>query len=134
MTRLRACCDRMERQVRAEAGLSEAQCALLVALPPDRPIAIGDLCHDISLSPSRGGRIVEELVGRGLVARQPDPHDRRVARIALTEAGRAVRTKLDGLLAGCEQAVVSRLKPKELAIVRTGLSLLVRAMDERHAH
>jgi len=129
MTMLRSCCERMEQQVREQAGLTEAQCWLLTCMPADEPVSTGQVCVDAGLSPSRGGRIVEELVKSGLLARRPDPADRRVARVGLTERGRAIKRQVDEMLQACEAEVVSRLAPTELATVETGLALLLRALD-----
>ena len=38
--------------------------------------------------------VVDKLEARGLVARQPDPQDRRVKMLAVTDAGNEVRRRL----------------------------------------
>jgi DNA-binding MarR family transcriptional regulator len=52
--------------------------------------AIGEA---IQAPPSRMVAIVDELEGRGLIDRRPDPGDRRVHALYLTADGRAVLTK-----------------------------------------
>ena len=54
----------------------------------DRPVRITDLHRRVLLSQPALSRLVDRLVERGLVERCEDPGDRRVVRLALTDAGR----------------------------------------------
>lgn len=53
------------------------------------PQRIGELHQHVLLSQPALSRMVDRLVERGLVRRQPDPADRRGVRLSLTGAGRA---------------------------------------------
>jgi DNA-binding MarR family transcriptional regulator len=55
----------------------------------DGPVRITDLHRRVLLSQPALSRMVDRLVERGLVERCEDAGDRRVVRLALTEAGRA---------------------------------------------
>lgn len=55
----------------------------------DRPVRITDLHRRVLLSQPALSRLVDRLVERGLVERCEDAGDRRVVRLALTEAGRS---------------------------------------------
>ena len=130
LAQLRACCERMESQIQEQSGLSEAQCGVLFCMPDVEAITTGELCVEAGLSPSRGGRIVEELVQLGLVERQTGGRDRRIANLVLSGHGRKIKGRLDSLLQACERDVASRLSSSELEIVRSGLALLTRAMTD----
>ena len=119
----------MERKIQEEAGLSEAQCSFLAAIPADRPINAGDLCRAVNLSPSRGSRVIEDMVQRGLVSRQADPVDRRVALVTLNPEGLRLKNQVEALLQTCEAALSTKLSDGEMAAVREGLTLLLRAMN-----
>ncbi len=129
MARLRTCCERMERKVQAEADLSEAQCAFLAVIPADRPINTGDVCRAVGLSPSRGSRVIEDLAQRGLVMREPDPADRRIALVVLTPAGKQFK-RLELLLDRCEEVISNQLSDDETATVQAGLALLLRVKEK----
>jgi DNA-binding MarR family transcriptional regulator len=58
---------------------------VLVARGPQRVI---DLAQELSVTSSTATRMCNRLVGKGLVARQVRPDDRRAAWITLTAAGR----------------------------------------------
>jgi DNA-binding MarR family transcriptional regulator len=55
----------------------------------DEPVRLTDLHRRVLLSQPALSRMVDRLVDRGLVERCPDPSDKRVVRLALTDAGRA---------------------------------------------
>jgi DNA-binding MarR family transcriptional regulator len=55
------------------------------------PVRISELDHHVLLSQPALSRLVDRLVSRGLVRRQPDPADGRGILLALTDAGRAVQ-------------------------------------------
>lgn len=55
------------------------------------PVRIGDLQEHVLLSQPALSRLVDRLVGRGLVQRDPDPSDARVVLISLTDVGRDIQ-------------------------------------------
>ncbi|MGH9056436.1 MAG: MarR family winged helix-turn-helix transcriptional regulator [Acidimicrobiales bacterium] len=78
-----------EQQARS-AGLTPAQHQLLLAVrghpEPGGPTIREVADHLLSQHHSVVG-LVDRAVGAGLVERHEDPHDRRVARVRLTDAG-----------------------------------------------
>jgi DNA-binding MarR family transcriptional regulator len=60
----------------------------------DQPRAMGEIATYLHCDNSNVTGIVDGLEERGLVERQPAPHDRRVKLIALTAEGRSLRTRL----------------------------------------
>jgi len=60
----------------------------------DQPRAMGEIATYLHCDNSNVTGIVDGLEERGLVERQPAPHDRRVKLIALTAEGRRLRTRL----------------------------------------
>ncbi|MFJ8042615.1 MarR family winged helix-turn-helix transcriptional regulator [Kitasatospora sp. NPDC096147] len=68
-------------------SLPMAQVELLQTLAA-APLRVGELATRQRLAPNTVSGLVGKLLDAGFVDRQPDPGDRRTARIALTEAGR----------------------------------------------
>ena len=62
--------------------------------------------------------LLDELEGAGLVARQPDPADRRVRRITLTEDGRARLCALERALRAAEERLLEPLDADERVTLR----------------
>lgn len=56
----------------------------------DEPMTMGDLSRALDVPLSSATRIVDLLVKINCVTRLPDPDDRRVVRVALTESGTAM--------------------------------------------
>ena len=99
-----------EDQAQAE-GITHVQHQLLVAVkghPGDLPPTIGELAGYLLLRPHSTVELVDRAVAAGLVERTRDPHDGRVVRVRLTEAG-------DRILQELTPAHLARLN--ELAVV-----------------
>jgi DNA-binding MarR family transcriptional regulator len=99
-----------EDQAQAE-GITHVQHQLLVAIkghPGDLPPTIGELAGYLLLRPHSTVELVDRAVAAGLVERTRDPHDGRVVRVRLTEAG-------DRILQELTPAHLTRLN--ELAVV-----------------
>lgn len=60
---------------------------ILARSPPAMPL--GELIGSLGLSKQSSGQLVDQLVNRGYVVRQPDEHDRRRLTVSLTELGHA---------------------------------------------
>ncbi|MEV2242777.1 MarR family transcriptional regulator [Micromonospora sp. NPDC049891] len=72
------------------AGLSAAQACLLEHLSRGSR-SMGELALELSCDASNVTQLVSRLEARGLVARVPDPDDRRIKRVSITPTGRDVR-------------------------------------------
>ncbi|WP_354639434.1 MarR family winged helix-turn-helix transcriptional regulator [Kitasatospora camelliae] len=68
-------------------SLPMAQVELLQTLAA-APLRVGELAARQRLAPNTVSGLIGKLLEAGFVDRQPDPGDRRTARIALTDAGR----------------------------------------------
>jgi DNA-binding MarR family transcriptional regulator len=110
-------------------SLPMAQVELLLALHDHQPARVGQLANLLQLAPNTVSGLVQVLVEAGLTARAPDPGDRRVAVVTLTEAGRTQ-------LADWEQAhqqrignALDQLPAADQTTVRTALPALARLVD-----
>ena len=88
----------MEQPILDRHGLTMWAYAVLTALN-DRPMRTqAALADSIGADKTRLIRVLDDLQRRGLIDREPDPADRRVRLLALTDAGRqahrAVRTEI----------------------------------------
>jgi DNA-binding MarR family transcriptional regulator len=70
-------------------GLSEGRLQILMRLRHERDgVALGELAQMLSVSPRNITGLIDNLERDGLVARVPDPADRRSVLATLTEKGR----------------------------------------------
>ena len=107
-----------------------AQVELLMTLAEHAPARVGRLAELLRLAPNTISGLVQQLADAGLVSRQTDLDDRRVARVALTDAGRRelrswqqaherrIGAALRSLPAGDQQAVANALPALDLLVDR----------------
>jgi DNA-binding MarR family transcriptional regulator len=127
---LRETLGQLVRRLRAEHGFSLTQGAVLGRLDREGPRGISDLAAAARVRPQSMAQTVHELEDAGLVARRPDPGDRRRSFVELTVAGRealeADRRHREGWLAG---ALAGDLSPAERALLQEAMALLRRIAD-----
>jgi DNA-binding MarR family transcriptional regulator len=114
--RLRISVTRLARLMRQgdNTGLTPTLAAALATIWREGPLTLGELAAAEQVAPPTITKVVGKLEAQGLVARIPDADDRRVCRVALTDAGRhhveAVRTRRTAWLA----ARLAELPPGDL--------------------
>jgi DNA-binding MarR family transcriptional regulator len=132
---LRLAVARLNRRVRQQAtvtgeGLTASSQATLASVEGLGPISLGELAAVEQVQPPSMTRIVARLEECGYVTRVVDPADRRVARVAITDAGRDLltrsRTRKDAYLA----QRVAELSTAEQALLARALPLLERLQDD----
>ena len=94
------------------------------------PITLGRLAASERVTPPGITRMVAALEELGLVRREADPADRRIARVSLTAEGRRTvqrtRTRKTAYLA----KQLRKLDQSELAILREALPVLERLLED----
>ena len=75
-------------------GVTTSQAGAILTFPIKGGLTMNELSKAVNLEISTMTRMVDQLVEKGLVQRENDAKDRRVVRVALTEAGRKLRKKL----------------------------------------
>lgn len=72
----------------ARWGITPSQSrALRIVLAADDPIRLSALAERLHIAPRSATEVVDGLEGHGLVARRPDPADRRAVCVVATEEG-----------------------------------------------
>ena len=87
--RLRLTTTRLSRRLRREAGtgLSPSQLSALSTVDSHGAMTLGALAEHERVAPPSITKVVTKLEAAGLVARTPDPSDKRVVRVSLTADG-----------------------------------------------
>ena len=90
--RLRLALMRLSRRLRQEVSpaITPSQLSALARLDRGGPMSLGDLAATERISPSTLTRVVAALEAEGLISRDPDPADRRVALVGVSPAGHAL--------------------------------------------
>lgn len=105
VSRLRLAIMRLARRLRqqAEPGATPSMLSALSVIERLGPLTLGELADIERIQPPTVTKIVARLEEDGLVARDTDLQDRRVARVTLTKDGKrfiqSARTRKDAYLA-----------------------------------
>ncbi len=86
--------------------------------------SVSDLARFQNVSQPTISRQVDGLVKKGLVTRQPDPADRRVVHLELTERGAELLTELERRTCRRVSRSLASLAPAEKEAVLEGLTML----------
>jgi DNA-binding MarR family transcriptional regulator len=133
VSRLNHHLDRARRQAFAEHGLESWEFDVLAALRRagvPYELSPGRLLRETLVTSGTMTNRVDRLAARGLVERQPDPHDRRGVLVRLTDEGRAtVDGAMEGLLSR-ERALLGGLNATDQKRLATLLRTLVVPFEE----
>ncbi len=94
------------------------------------PMSMGDLGRALDVPQSTATRIVDLLVKNGSVKRLPDPGDRRVVRVALTDAGTAIYQVIDRVIRHRVERMLRPFTPDERETLITLLRKLLAGLEE----
>ena len=72
---------------RHDLPLSFFESLYFVSQAPDGSLRVGDLASALRVTVGETSKLVDRIEQAGLVARSPDPNDRRAARVMLTRDG-----------------------------------------------
>jgi len=114
--------------------LTNASRAVLTHLIGSGPITIGEAALHLDRAQSVVSEIVNQLQGHGLVAREPDPADRRRTLVWLTDTGLArLRDDSDVLDRTLVEQAMQRLDDTTRRGLVEGLSALVAAAQRKES-
>jgi DNA-binding MarR family transcriptional regulator len=131
--RLRLAVMRLARRLRQQGDetITPSQMSALATIERHGPITLGELAAHERVQPPTMTRIVAGLLEQGLIAREADAEDRRVARVRLTVDGRRAlersRTRKTAYLA----ARLRGFDPDEMELLERALPLIERLVEEK---
>ena len=132
---LRLAVGRLARRLRqqTEGEITASQFSALSSIGHLGPITLGKLASVERLRPPTVTRTVSAMEESGLVLRRPDPVDRRIYRVEVTDVGRDLlersRTRKDAYLA----TRLAALAPDELEVLRDATAVLERLLEDERS-
>jgi DNA-binding MarR family transcriptional regulator len=107
----------------AELDISITQMKTLHALTDcAREVSVKELSDRLGLSMPGASRIVDALLRRGWLERREDAEDRRIKRVGITDAGRAIVDRIEtARLVGLEEYAAA-LTPEQRTTLSSALS------------
>lgn len=117
------------------AGVTRSQAWVLAYLSRSDGMAQSELAHQLDLGKVALGGLVDRLETTGMVERRADASDRRVKRVFLTAAGRAVVTRMRKISRPTNAEILAGIAPADVrATARTLRKIkhnLLRIVDGR---
>jgi len=127
VARLRMAIDKLSRRLRpteAGAGLTPSQTSVLFTVVRRGPIGLAEVAEIERINPTMLSRIVAELCNAGLISREPDPEDRRAARVRATAAGQRMRKRIHRERANALQRHIATLDQRQRRALGEALPVL----------
>ncbi len=117
-------------------GLYHGQPRMLRALWGEEGLTHSELAAQLHVQPATVTKMVQRMGKAGFVERRDDPHDQRVSRVYLTDAGRGVQAQVEEVWRTLERETLEGFGPEERVLLRRFLlqvrENLVRATERVH--
>lgn len=123
---------RFRRQVRRSAGrtfaagLTESQAELLRLVGRRPGISVSQAAAELGLAANTASTLVSKLSGEDLLVREPDPDDRRVGRLRLTEPAQRLADASRAARRAAITDVLDALTEDEIDSLHAGLEVLTK--------
>lgn len=115
-------------------GITRREWRVLAVLAKDQGILPSQLAEHLQLDRARTSRAISSLVGKGLVARQPRPGNRREAILTVTDKGQRTFDAMVPLAVDINRRLIAALDPLDAQRLDRSLDLLQACADELVAH
>jgi DNA-binding MarR family transcriptional regulator len=110
----------------AELGITSTQASIMFMLASGRGLAAADLAREYGIDASA----VNRLEKRGLITRLRSEEDRRVVRLALTDEGHQLATRIPAIFTGVMEKLTAGFTPEEVGFLKSMLRrILVNSGD-----
>jgi len=116
------------REARAQ-GLSRAQWTILDILEQAPGLTQREIAERLDVEPITVARMLDRLSARDVIERRPDPRDRRVWRIHLSEDGARIREMTADRRAALGREITSGLPDEVTQALERGLTHAVAALE-----
>jgi DNA-binding MarR family transcriptional regulator len=94
------------------------------------PVSMGELSRDLEVPLSTATRTMDWLVDNGYAKRLPDPKDRRIVRVELTEKGKETYQVISIFMLRRFEEILSPLTPGERDTITTLLNKVMDAFEK----
>lgn len=113
-----------------KCSVTTAQCHALVEIGRRKNSMLKDLANILQIDISTASKVVEELVQKGLVLREPSSLDRRRVQLNITPKGKNIFQNIETDMNHIFDEVLSLLDPTEQTQVLIGLRKFNQAIEK----
>jgi len=112
------------------AGIPEAQYRMLFHLQNSPPMPMSSLGNSLFFTKAYMTKLVDSLAKDGFVERHPDPIDRRVINIHITDAGLKKIQDANSLMLACVMEKLSQISPKDMIDLHSSVEKLLELFNK----
>src|SRR3954453_11545764 len=106
----------------------------VISREPEDSMRVGDLARALRITVGGASKLVDRVDEAGLIAREPDPDDRRASRVALTTAGkRKLNAAVKSYEAELAAILAGVLSPDEQRQMSQYMTRLLTSIDQADA-
>jgi DNA-binding MarR family transcriptional regulator len=110
-----------------DLDLSLTHLATLYALRPQEALTVNQVAATLGVSVSQASRVVDHLVGHGLVSRTEDARDRRAKRVSISPTGRELLRTFEHDVTQAQFGVIAELPADDQAVIIRAIDLMASA-------
>jgi DNA-binding MarR family transcriptional regulator len=125
--------QRASKRMRRELQVTGPQRLVLRAIGQFPGISAGSVARLLHVHPSTLTGVLARLLDRGLIARAPDPADRRRSVLVLTTAGAAIDRRHAGTVEAAVRKALASLTPAQQSAARLVLTRLGDSLEAEGA-
>ncbi len=122
--------EHIDQEFLSRYGVTTSQGEALLAFSDESRASMNELSRTLGLANSTMTRMVENLVGRGLVRRAEDDQDRRIVRVALTAEGRKLQGSLKEARREIQRLILAEIRVEDRSTVLEVLQKLNTASEK----
>jgi DNA-binding MarR family transcriptional regulator len=113
-------------------GLHRGQPFMLRILWAEEGLTQTELARRLHRTPATITNMLQRLQKAGFVERRPDPHDQRVSRVSLTEAGREIQAQVEQVWQENEERTLEGFSGPETTALRDYLERIRENLLREH--
>jgi len=122
-------CMEDEKHIRTICHISFAEYKGIMGIDIEESITCNALSQKMGLSPSRGSRIIDNLVRKGYLLRMVNPADRRSFVVSLSFKGAKIRKQIKQERNNCEKRIIKGFSEKEVELIKEVLELITKIFN-----
>jgi DNA-binding MarR family transcriptional regulator len=122
-------CMEDEEHIRTICNISFAEYKGIMEIDIEERMTCNALAKKMGLSPSRGSRIIDNLVRKSYLLRMLNPADRRSFVVSLSFKGAKIRKQIKQERNNCEKRIIKSFSEKEVELIKEGLELITKIFN-----
>jgi DNA-binding MarR family transcriptional regulator len=124
--------NQLDVRLKAECDVTLAAFNVMLVVSQTSPCRVNDIATALAITVGGASQAVDRFTAQGIIARQPNPEDRRSSVVVLTETGRAALERTQPVFSDeLHVRLAAPLSPQTLDVIASGLATLRTAIERQ---